>query len=103
MAERFFTPNLTDDKAILDGPEAHHLAHVARAKPDSEVVLFDGAGCEATARVDRVSRSHVELTVLSRRRTSRERAAQITLAVALPKGERQRWLVEKAVELGVRR
>ena len=25
----------------------------------------------------------------------------MTLAVALPKGERQKWLVEKATELGV--
>ena len=28
---------------------------------------------------------------------------QFTLGVALPKGDRQKWLVEKAVELGVRR
>src|SRR5947208_10641061 len=103
MAERFFTPTLADDRAFLDGPEAHHLAHVLRAKPGSEVVLFDGAGREATARVDRVSRSRVELTLLSRHHVDRERSLQIMLAVALPKGDRQRWLVEKAVELGVRR
>src|SRR5207247_6189919 len=61
------------------------------------------AGREATARVDRVSRSRVELTLLSRRHVDRERSLQMMLAVALPKGDRQRWLVEKAVELGVRR
>jgi 16S rRNA (uracil1498-N3)-methyltransferase len=30
-----------------------------------------------------------------------DRGESLTLAVALPKGDRQKWLVEKAVELGV--
>jgi 16S rRNA (uracil1498-N3)-methyltransferase len=85
------------------GPEAHHLVHVLRAKPGTKVVLFDGAGKEAIGVVERTSRTSVELTVEVVREVSRERAIEITLGVALPKGERQRWLVEKAVELGVRR
>ncbi len=104
MADRFFSAApLTTDTASLDGPEAHHLAHVVRAAPGTEVILFDGTGIEAVARVDAVSRSRVELSVLSRRTVDRERPVEITLAVALPKGDRQRWLVEKAVELGVRK
>jgi 16S rRNA (uracil1498-N3)-methyltransferase len=34
---------------------------------------------------------------------SRELTRPLTLAVALPKGERQKWLVEKATELGATR
>jgi 16S rRNA (uracil1498-N3)-methyltransferase len=45
----------------------------------------------------------VELTVLARQSIDRELGFPLTLAVALPKGERQKWLVEKAVELGVTR
>jgi 16S rRNA (uracil1498-N3)-methyltransferase len=104
MAERFFTPMpLANTQVLLEGPEAHHLLHVIRAKAGTEVVLFDGSGLEAAARVDGVSRSSVNLTVLSRRQVDRERKVHITLAVSLPKGDRQRWLVEKAVELGIRR
>jgi 16S rRNA (uracil1498-N3)-methyltransferase len=33
----------------------------------------------------------------------RESARPLTLAVSLPKGDRQRWLIEKATELGVAR
>ncbi len=103
MAERFFSAvPLTASKVTLEGAEAHHLAHVVRAKPGTEVVLFDGVGIEAVARVDAVSRSRIELTVLSQQAVNRERRVAITLAVALPKGDRQRGLVEKAVELGVR-
>ena len=102
MPDRFFHSSLIDqDGVVLDGAEAHHLIHVLRAKPGLEVTLFDGSGAEFLARVERVDRSAVRLAVLERRPVDRELSVQITLGVAIPKGDRQRWLVEKATELGV--
>jgi 16S rRNA (uracil1498-N3)-methyltransferase len=89
--------------ARLCGAEAHHLAHVMRAKPGDAVTLFDGSGAEFAARVERVGRSEIELAVLARSEIDRELPTVVTLGVALPKGDRQRWLIEKAVELGVAR
>jgi 16S rRNA (uracil1498-N3)-methyltransferase len=43
----------------------------------------------------------VRLAVLERWEVNRELLIPITLGVAMPKGDRQRWLVEKATELGV--
>ncbi len=102
MSQRFFisTP-IHGSHAVLTGAEAHHLAHVMRAQPGETVTLFDGSGCEFSARIESVSKSRVELTVVERREAERESSVEITLAVALPKGDRQRWLIEKAVELGV--
>ena len=67
------------------------------------VTLFDGSGAEYTARVIGIKRSGVDLEVLVRQEVNCELNTSITLGVALPKGERQRWLVEKAVELVVSR
>lgn len=104
MADRYFVETrITSDRATLAGAEAHHLAHVMRAKAGTPVVLFDGSGVEFRARVQRVGRLEVELAVVSRADVNRELAWQLTLGVALPKGVRQRWLVEKATELGVTR
>jgi 16S rRNA (uracil1498-N3)-methyltransferase len=105
MPDRYFaeSPLAGKNTAVLSGPEAHHLAHVMRAKPGDDVILFDGSGQECLARVERVGRSEVELAILSRQTVDRELSVPITLCVALPKGDRQRWLVEKAVELGVAR
>ncbi len=104
MTDRYFadTP-ISGGKATLVGPEAHHLIHVMRAKPGDRVVLFDGSGAEFTAQVERLRRAEAELTILARHEVDRELPVDLTLGVALPKGERQRWLVEKAVELGVKR
>jgi len=104
MSRRYFieTP-ITGREATLAGQEAHHLLHVMRASRGDEVVLFDGSGAEFPARVEALERQQVRLAVLERVEIDRELAAPITLAVALPKGERQKWLVEKATELGVAR
>src|SRR4051812_18762585 len=102
MSERFFVNSvISGDRAILEGIEAHHLAHVMRAKPGDQVTLFDGSGSEFDVRIEQVGKSSVELSITSRRDVDRESAMRLTLAVALPKGDRQQWLVEKAVELGV--
>jgi 16S rRNA (uracil1498-N3)-methyltransferase len=104
MSSRYFTPTpVTADRAVLTGAEAHHLIHVMRAAPGEQITLFDGSGLEWTAAVRRIGRAEVELDVLAQDEVDRELAVEVTLAAALPKGDRQRWLVEKAVELGVRR
>jgi 16S rRNA (uracil1498-N3)-methyltransferase len=102
MSDRFFhETSLELGPATLDGPEAHHLIHVLRAKPGLEVILFDGSGAEFAARVEQVERAAVRLAVYERREEDRESATTIALGVALPKGDRPRWLVEKCTELGV--
>lgn len=104
MSERYFVaPPISGDHAVLGGPEAHHLIHVMRAKAGTRVTLFDDTGAEFPAQVERVGRSEVQLTVLSRLEIDRELPLELVLGVSLPKGDRQKWLVEKVVELGVAR
>ena len=87
----------------LADSEAHHLLHVMRAKPGFELLVFDGLGGQFAAEVTVCKRSTVELTVGERQNIERELPYELTLAVSLPKGDRQRWLLEKCVELGVTR
>lgn len=104
MARRFYSESpIQTDAVTLDGPEAHHLLHVLRASPGDRVVLFDGSGAEFEAEVVGTTRKQVELQVLQRHDVSRELPVELVLAVALPRGDRQEWLVQKAVELGVTR
>jgi 16S rRNA (uracil1498-N3)-methyltransferase len=104
MTNRYFveTP-IIGEHVSLTGPEAHHLINVMRARRGTVAILFDGGGSEFSARVERIGRNNVDLTVLGREEVDRELPFVLTLGVALPKGDRQKWLVEKAVELGVGR
>lgn len=105
MSTRFFCSSPIQDatQVTLVDAEAHHLLHVLRAQVGDQVVVFDGMGCEFAARVAQLSRRQVELEILSREEVSRELGLTLVVAVPLPKGDRQRWLVEKLTELGVAR
>ena len=104
MNSRFYSPSPIDSAtATLAGPEAHHLLHVLRAKLGDVVTLFDGSGQEFTARVAKLARAEVQLEIQSRAEVDRERPIPVIVATALPKGDRQKFLIEKCVELGVAR
>ena len=104
MADRYFVEQpITGSTAQLVEAEGRHLAKVMRAAVGDKVVLFDGSGAEFTAKVVRIAKAAVTLEILERREISREPRVELTLAVALPKGERQKWLVEKLTELGAAR
>ncbi len=111
--ERFFFPQplqlASVDQATvgqvtveLDGSEAHHLLHVLRAKVGDRVGLFNGQGDEAVAELINYRKRSAELRILDCWTTPAE-PDELILATALPKGDRARWLVEKATELGVTR
>jgi len=102
VSERFFCSSaIESDSVTLDGGEAHHLLHVMRATVGQGVTLFDDSGTEFDAVVEYLGRNEVRLRVLERREINRELPLSLTVGVALPKGDRQRWLVEKLTELGV--
>ena len=94
---------LRQGRGILTGAEARHLSKVMRGKPGDEVALFDGSGVEYRARILTVGRDVVELEILETREDDREPDVAVTALVALPKGDRQKWAIEKLCELGVRR
>ena len=102
MSSRFYTADsIQNDRVGLVEEQAHHLLHVLRIKAGQEVTVFDGSGTEATARVESLNKREVQLEILQRRAVDRELPIELTLAVAIPKGDRQKVLVEKLVELGV--
>lgn len=104
MSSRYYLESPpSGDRALVSGSEAHHLLHVMRARVGDEVTLFDGSGWQFAAVIDRVGRAEVGCQIVAREQVDRETPFELTLAVALPKGDRQQWLVEKAVELGVTR
>ncbi len=104
MSQRFHAENLAaGTRVVLGGDEGRHLAAVMRAQTGDTVTLFDGSGAEFTGRIVEIGKRAVTLEVIGRHEIDRELALALTLAVALPRGERQKWLVEKATELGVSR
>jgi 16S rRNA (uracil1498-N3)-methyltransferase len=82
-------------------PGAARHVQVLRLQPGDEITLFDGAGGEYQATVERMGRSEVSVVIGGHTPIEREAPRPVHLAVGMPANERMDWLVEKATELGV--
>jgi 16S rRNA (uracil1498-N3)-methyltransferase len=103
MSQRYFlTTPPAGSRAILAGDEARHVVRVMRAQPGTGLEVFDGEGQWWAATVLGIERGLVQLELGECHREPIT-GPSLTLAVALPKGDRQKWLIEKLTELGVTR
>ena len=105
MSERVYWPEFPSilDEAILviDGDEGHHLGRVRRIEVGDAVELFDGRGNGRRGEVLDVVKDRVTVRLVGPPVPDRVASVSLTLASAVPKGDRLGWLVEKATELGV--
>jgi 16S rRNA (uracil1498-N3)-methyltransferase len=98
---RLFVDAVLAEGAELALPEtAARHAQVRRVQPGDALVLFDGRGHEAPARVTTMGRSDVRVRVGAPAAVDRELSVAVTIALVMPANERMDWLVEKAGELG---
>jgi 16S rRNA (uracil1498-N3)-methyltransferase len=105
---RFFAPpsafNFDKRTVMLASDEARHLREVLRLKAGDEVQVFDGEGKEFRAAVSQARRESAELEIRDEIEAMRQESPlELTLAVALLKGEKFDLVVQKGTELGVSR
>ena len=104
LADRFFIDSPFEGSQIeLSDDQAHHVANVMRANVGDALTLFDAGGNEYLTEITAKSKKRVTVKKVSSSRPERKLNRDITIVVALPKGDRQKFLIEKLVELGVQR
>jgi len=81
-------------------PDAARHVQVLRLQPGAALTLFDGLGGEWSARVAAMGKREVRAEVLAHHAIERELPVAVTLALAMPAGDRMDFVVEKATELG---
>lgn len=85
----------------LNRQDSRYLLRVLRLRAGAAVQLFDGEGNEFTGELESAQRDAATVLLKSRVETISESPISITLAAAVPKGERMDYLLQKSVELGV--
>jgi 16S rRNA (uracil1498-N3)-methyltransferase len=95
----------TDGKSATLGPEeTRHLRDVLRLHMGDEIYVFDGAGHEFHCAVDTIAKDSAALRVISEVAPTRpESPLNLTLGIALLKGEKFELVIQKATELGLKR
>jgi 16S rRNA (uracil1498-N3)-methyltransferase len=96
----FVDAPLAAGQAVDLGDAAARHVQVLRLQPGAPVTLFDGRGGQWQASVEAMTRRAVQVRPLAHEAVERELPLAVTLALAMPAGERMDFVVEKATELG---
>lgn len=100
---RFYAPceNFKNKTVTLDFEQTRHLRDVLRLCQAEKVRVFDGKGNEFFCEIETIEKKETLLKVVEEvSPTAPESGLDLTLAVALLKGEKFDLVVQKAVELG---
>ena len=90
------------DSIRLEPGPSRHVARVLRKRAGDELILFNGGGGQYPATISAVDKSSVVVTTGDFDDIEVESKLQLYLGIALSRGERMDWIVQKATELGVR-
>jgi 16S rRNA (uracil1498-N3)-methyltransferase len=100
---RIYTTQKLHSNALVElEPEpSHHLARVLRLGVGDALTLFDGSGGEYPGEIAAVDKKHVRVMTGALLPRECESPLDIHLGIAVSRGERMDWIVQKATELGV--
>ncbi|EXX87977.1 16S rRNA methyltransferase [Paenibacillus darwinianus] len=100
--QRYFVKaeSFNEHSVTLEGDDAHHLVRVMRMKPGDEIIVSDGEGREAVAKLSGLAPGRVEADILELRPVSGEPGWSVTVAQALPKGDKMELVIQKGTEIG---
>lgn len=85
MPHRYFTAEVGNGRAALNGTDAHHLADVMRAKIGENVILCDAHAVEYVGTITSIQPGRVEFTVTEGYPSAAEPSVEVTLFAGYPK------------------
>ncbi len=101
--KRFFVDEIGEN-AELTGEEFEHAKNVLRLSVGDEVILLDNSGKEYTAVITAVEKKRISLNIVRTEVGTREAETEVCLLFGyLKNADKNEFIVQKAVELGVKR
>ena len=100
---RFFTTQAlaSGDTIALEAGPSQHIARALRMPVGAALVLFNGKGGQYPAVLVEVDKKRVMATLGDLLLEELESPLQVHLGIAVSRGERMDWVIQKATELGV--
>ncbi|CAN5406871.1 16S rRNA (uracil(1498)-N(3))-methyltransferase [soil metagenome] len=98
----FYFPDLSENIIQLDEDESKHAVRVLRLTIGADVMLVNGKGIRAYAKVSDDHPKRCVLEISERKQETSDRKYKLTIAVAPTKNlDRMEWFIEKATEIGI--
>lgn len=99
---RFFVDKICDE-LIVEGEEFRHAVSVLRIKEGENIIVCDNSGDEYLATIIKINKKDFLAKILEKREGNCEATEDVTLICGYLKGDKTELIVQKAVELGVKK
>ncbi len=100
---RFFVTSqaISDNIITVTGEDAHHISRVLRAAVGDKLTVCDMANTLYFCAISQITAESVTLNIEETSKNDTEPPYRATLLMALPKGDKMEYIIQKAVETGV--
>lgn len=98
--QRYFVQQAIDNRAVIEGEDAHHIQRVMRMKEADELIVVV-AQQAFRAEITQLHKDSVDVQLLAPLERSVEMPVHVTIACGLPKGDKLDLVIQKATELGM--
>jgi 16S rRNA (uracil1498-N3)-methyltransferase len=90
-----------ETQLTLEPAPSHHISRVLRMDAGDSLILFNGKGGEYPATINTLDKKSVLVTTQQHNPRDLESPLRLELGIALSRGDRFDWVIQKATELGV--
>ncbi|WP_448921539.1 16S rRNA (uracil(1498)-N(3))-methyltransferase [Eubacterium sp.] len=99
--QKLFVENISDEKIILDGESARHIAKSLRMRVGDVICVTDGSGEDYGCQIEEITKDEVVLKVCYKQACESEPTCKVTIYQGVPKSTKLEDIIQKSVELGV--
>ena len=99
--QKLFVENISDEKIILDGESARHIAKSLRMRVGDVICVTDGGGEDYGCQIEEITKDEVVLKVCYKQVCESEPTCKVTIYQGVPKSTKLEDIIQKCVELGV--
>lgn len=99
--QKLFVENINDEKIIVDGERARHIAKSLRMRVGDVICVTDGGGDDYGCQIEEITKDEVVLKVCYKQACESEPSCRVTIYQGVPKSSKMEDIIQKCVELGV--
>ncbi|MGC5328456.1 16S rRNA (uracil(1498)-N(3))-methyltransferase [Brevibacillus sp. SYSU BS000544] len=101
MQRYFVEPHqMSDREVIITGDDVHHIVKVMRHSVGDSILVSNGEGRAALARLTLLNAGEVRADIVEERNEVRELPIRVTIGQGLPKADKLEWIIQKGTEMG---
>ncbi len=106
MSRFFVSPeniDLNSGSITITGEDVRHIGCVLRAVPGDVLELSDGSGMDYKVVVEQIGKDSISTKITASGSNRTEPPIDLTLFQGIPKADKMEYIIQKCIELGVKR